>query len=204
MKTPITNSNDSEHQEWNHNANEMYERFLVPAKFLPQTQILFLYANPQPGERVIDVACGTGVISRSIAPLIGTGGHISAVDISAEMLAVARALPQPDGARISWQEGSALNLPYDNGSFDLALCQQGLQFFPDKITAMREMRRVLAPNGRVVVSVWESVEKSAVYSAINDRLVAQSGLQRYLPRIPMAIPLSYMRFCLRQGSGEWK
>ncbi len=91
------------------------------------------------------MACGTGIVARYATPLLGAEGSVVALDVSPDMLAVARALPEPAGAAVEWQEGDATSLALPDSAFDLVLCQQGLQFFPDRAAAVREMRRVLAP-----------------------------------------------------------
>src|SRR3546814_8160916 len=82
------------------------------------------------------------------------------------MLAVGRALPAPAGPPIEWREGDAMNLDLPNQAFDLVLCQQGLPFFPDRPAALREIRRVLGPKGRTVVSVWQDLDHHPVYKAL--------------------------------------
>jgi len=86
-------------------------------------------------------------------------GHVTGLDLNKGMLAVARTLPS-EGAAINWIEGSALNLPFPAEKFDLVLCQLGLQFFPDQGRALREIRRVLAPSGRVALSVYSPIERT--------------------------------------------
>jgi ubiquinone/menaquinone biosynthesis C-methylase UbiE len=105
---------------------------------------------------VLDLACGTGLVTRLATPEVGPKGQVTGLDINTGMLAVARSLPAPPGASIRWVEGNAGALDIPDGSFDVILCQQGLQFFPDKPAAVREMHRVLVPGGRVVLSVWKS------------------------------------------------
>jgi ubiquinone/menaquinone biosynthesis C-methylase UbiE len=139
-------------------AAKNYEKNFVTYTTGPFAAILLEHANPQPGEKVLDLACGTGIVARQTAPRVGAAGTVVAVDISPAMLAVARALPPPEGARIDWREGSALALPLQDDSFDLVLCQAGLQFFPDRSAALRELFRVLRPGGRAAISVWRSLE----------------------------------------------
>jgi SAM-dependent methyltransferase len=148
------------------NPAETYEQYFGPTIADPWTRVLLEYAAPQPGERALDVACGTGSVARHVAPLVGAAGAVVGLDISPAMLAVARALPAPAGAPIAWQEGDALRLDLPDAAFDLVLCQQGLQFFPDRAAALREMRRVLAAGGRVVISVWQALHCHPVYEAL--------------------------------------
>jgi len=153
-----------------------YEQHLVPALFLPWAADLLRRTDPRPGERVLDVACGTGAVARQVAPLVGPGGSVTAIDISPAMLEVARGVPLSAGGRIDWRSGSAQGLPFPDGAFDLVLCQQGLQFFPDRVGALREMRRVLTAAGRIGVSVSAGLEQQPVYAAINRAMERQIGI----------------------------
>ena len=147
-------------------AAQNYEKNVVTYITIPITAILLEHASPQPGEHVVDVACGTGVVARQTAPRVGAAGTVVGVDINPAMLAVARSLPAPEGAFIEWREGSASALPLPDDAFDLALCQAGLQFFPDRLAALREMHRVLRPGGRVVLSVARSLEHNPASQVI--------------------------------------
>lgn len=121
---------------------ESYEQHMVPALFAPCAASLVAQAAPQPGERVLDAACGTGIVARLVAPQVGEVGRVIGLDLNPGMLAVARALPPPSGALLTWQEGSLEALPFEDEAFDVVLCQQGLQFCPNRAGAVREMRRV--------------------------------------------------------------
>lgn len=158
------------------NPMEVYEQVMVPAIMIPGVQLMLRYAQPQSGERVLDVACGTGIVARTVAPLVGAAGKVTAVDINPAMLKVARSLPQPDGAAVDWREGSALSLPLQDAAYDLALCHQGLQFFPDKVAALREMHRALVKGGRVVVNVQQSLAHNPIYLAFNNVLITHMNL----------------------------
>jgi SAM-dependent methyltransferase len=163
----------SQQEQWqlSGNAAELFERYMVPAIFRPWGADLVSLAAPQSGERVLDVACGTGVVTRLAAAQVGAAGHVRGLDINAEALAVARTLPPPLGAAIiTWHEGSAVAMPFADATFDLVLCQQGLQFFPDRPAAVREMHRVLAPGGRVAVSVWRSIQHCPGWAIVADAL----------------------------------
>ena len=145
---------------------DTYERYFVPAMFLPWSAILLRQAALQARERVLDVACGTGIVARQAAPWVGTEGQVAALDMNPEMLAVARTLPPPSGATIRWQEGNAMALPFPEGAFDVVLCQHGLQFFPDRAGAVREMRRVLAQGGRALAIVLQALARHPVFEAL--------------------------------------
>jgi SAM-dependent methyltransferase len=145
---------------------EIYERWLVPAVFAPWAAMLIEQAALQPGEHVLDVACGTGVVARLAAKPVGSTGQVIGLDNDAERLAVARSLPPLLGVSLAWQEGSALAMPFADASFDALLCQQGLQFFSDRPAALREMHRVLVPGGRLILSVWGSLERCPGHAAL--------------------------------------
>ena len=136
------------------NAAERYERVLVPLLFRPWAADLVKLADLRDGERVLDVACGTGIVARLAAQHVGAAGDVTGLDLNAGMVAVARSLPSAPGAAITWIESSALDMRLADASFDVVLCQQGFQFFPDKSAALREMKRVLSPGGRLLLSVW--------------------------------------------------
>lgn len=142
---------------------EMYEQWLVGALFRPWAEIAVDRAGLKAGDRVLDVACGTGIVARLAREHVGAGGKVVGVDVSPGMLAVAqRVAPE-----IEWREGNAAALPIaDHETFDVVLCQQGLQFFPDKPTAVREMRRALVPGGRAVVACWRSVDEVPAFKAL--------------------------------------
>jgi SAM-dependent methyltransferase len=136
-------------------AAELYERYLVPTLFTPWATDLVALAALQPGERVLDVACGTGAVTRLAAQCVGPTGTVTGLDVTPGMLAVARAL-LPSGAPIAWHEGTASAIPLADTAFDVVLCQQGVQFFPDRAAALRDMHRVLVPGGRLALSVWRA------------------------------------------------
>lgn len=148
------------------NPAELYEQYLGSTISDPWTRVLLEYAAPQPGEHALDVACGTGSVARHVAPMVGAEGKVVAFDISPDMLAVARALSAPTGATIEWREGNAIALTLPDGEFDLVLCQQGLQFFSDRAASLREMRRVLTDGGRVVLSVWQTLQQHPIFEAL--------------------------------------
>lgn len=165
---------------------EAYDQYLGPAMFTPWGRMLLDHAQPRRGERALDLACGTGIVTHLLASMLGDDGHILGVDISEDMLEVARGKAPPDGAGITWQAGEAGALPADDGSVDLLICQHGFQFFPDKAASAREMRRVLAPGGRAVVSVWQSVDRHAVFRALFE---AESQYLK-VPLERLAVPFS--------------
>ena len=134
------------------NAARNYERYFVPAIGRPLANDLIAAAALRPGERVLDVGCGTGVVTRLAAEQVGPDGAVAGADLTASMLDVARSVAPPD-SRIQWYETSAEAMPFPDATFDVVFCQLALQFVPDKPAAVREMYRVLDPGGRALVSV---------------------------------------------------
>lgn len=149
--TPTTTPQSVYGKAYGGSAPENYQKYFVPVIGGPFAEDLIAEAAPRPGERVLDVACGTGVVARLAAERVGPAGSVAALDLNPAMLSVARSIPST-GAAIRWYETSAESLPLPDAAFDIVFCQLGLQFVSDKSAAIREMRRVLAPNGRVLVS----------------------------------------------------
>ena len=142
-----TRSTTSQYESYAASGAENYERYFVPAIGEPIARRLVDAARPASGERVLDVACGTGIVARLATEAVGPEGIVAGLDANPAMLEVARTV-SPN--RIVWHEAPAENMPLPGAVFDLALCSMGLQFFPDKERALRELLRVLAPTGRAV------------------------------------------------------
>lgn len=141
-----TRAATSLYEKYAASAAENYERHFVPAIGQPVARRLLDATRPAPGERVLDVACGTGIVTRLAREAVGTDGAVIGLDPNPGMLEVARAVT-PEG--IDWREAPAEDLGVPEASADLVLCSMGLQFFADKTRALEEMRRALAPGGRV-------------------------------------------------------
>jgi ubiquinone/menaquinone biosynthesis C-methylase UbiE len=154
---------------------EAYERYLVPLLFAPGAEYLIELAGLGTGERVLDVACGTGIVARRAAQRVGSGGRVVGLDINEGMLEVARKVSSEAYPAIEWQQGDANDMPLLDGAFDAVFCQQALQFFPDRLAALREMHRVLAPNGRLALSVLRSTEHNPGYRLLADTLERHVG-----------------------------
>lgn len=140
-------------------AADIYEKFFVPALFGEWAPRLCDAAGISAGERLLDVACGTGVVAREARQ---RGATVTGLDRNDGMLAVAARL-DPD---IDWQEGMAETLPFPEASFDCVTCQFGLMFFEDRVNALTEMSRVLRPGGRLVVATWDCLPHSPGYDAM--------------------------------------
>lgn len=154
---------------------ETYEKFQVPAVFEPLARLLLDRIGLEAGQSVLDVACGTGVVARKAAAIVGNSGRVVGVDFNRAMLEVAAKKIPPGVSNIEWQQADASDLPIRDATIDVAICQQGLQFFPDKVAALREMHRALKPDGRVWLAVWQSPEFSPVNQASNEVLGRHLG-----------------------------
>jgi ubiquinone/menaquinone biosynthesis C-methylase UbiE len=140
-------------------AAEAYEKFLVPSFQGPQAVEAVDIASPLPGEKVLDVCCGTGVAVRLALSRVAPGGSVAGLDIDPAMIEVARSLARsPDRVTVDWHCASAQAMPFESGTFDLVFCLQGLQFLPDCTAGLAEIRRVMKPGGRLVAIVWNAIE----------------------------------------------
>lgn len=152
---------------------EAYGQLLAPALFEAWTPRIADAAEIRSGQSVLDVACGTGVLARTVAERVGFSGSVSGVDINPGMLAVAERI----SSGIDWREGSAEALPYDDGAFDAVVSQFGLMLFSSPESSLREMSRVLKRDGHLAVAVFDSIENLPAYSAMSDvfeRVVGKS------------------------------
>ncbi|MDK3019923.1 class I SAM-dependent methyltransferase [Pseudodonghicola flavimaris] len=147
---------------------DRYQSVLVPVIFEPWAEEMVRRADPQPGEHILDLACGTGVVTRRLLAQAVRPGRLAAVDHSADMLAVAGRLSPAAEPPVEWIEADAARLPFADDSFDLALCQQALQFFPDRAAALSDLHRVLKPTGRAIFCVQRDL-------AVNPMLAAQAS-----------------------------
>ncbi|MHC1783065.1 MAG: class I SAM-dependent methyltransferase [Anaerolineaceae bacterium] len=167
-------------------AAETYERFFVKSIYRFWTPLLLERAAPKAGETVLDVACGTGVVARSVVPLVGEAGRVVGLDINPSMLEVACKQFSDNCEAIDWREGRAEKLPFSDREFHLVTCQQGMQFF-NRPTAVREMRRVLRGKGRVAIAVWRSLDDNLFYRTIFGALASVFNI----PMVELANPFSY-------------
>lgn len=141
-------------------AARAYEALFVPSLFRQWAPQLLDEAKVATGDRVLDVACGTGVLAREALPRVQPAGQVVGLDTMAGMLEVAREL----APAVVWRQGDAQHLPFDSQAFDVVVSQFGLMFFPDKPGALREMHRVLVPSGRLAVAVFDGLERNPTYA----------------------------------------
>ena len=143
-------------------AANAYEALFVPGLFKQWAPKVADAAQILSGQRVLDVACGTGVLAREVTLRTGSSGHVVGIDPSSGMIAVAKQL----APTIEWREGVAESLPFPDRTFDAVVSQFGLMFFTDRHQSLREMLRVLAPGGRLAVAVWNSLDSIPAYASV--------------------------------------
>lgn len=150
---------------------EVYEALFVPALFGQWAPLVVEAASLARGQRVLDVACGTGVVARAAAARVGPGGTVVGVDLNQAMLDVA-ARVAPD---LTWRRGDVAALPFPDRSFDAVLCQSALMFFPDRAAATAQMARVTRPGGRVVVQTYAPLGEQPGYGPLVDVVARHAG-----------------------------
>ena len=152
-------------------AAKAYEALFVAALFEPWAPRVAQAAGIRPGQRVLDVACGTGVLARTVWAMTGAAGHVVGLDPNPGMLTVAKEL-EP---RVDWRCGVAESMPFSDASFDAVVSQFGLLFFEDRDQALREMLRVLSRQGRLAVAVWDELANVPAYAAEVSLLEGMAG-----------------------------
>ena len=152
-------------------AAEAYEAAFVPAFFAQWAPMICDLARVAPGQSVLDVACGTGIVTRTAADRVGPEGEVVGLDLNEAMLTVARRVRSD----LTWRQGDAAALPFPDGSFDAVLCQMALMFFPDRPAALQEMARVAVPGGFVALAVPGRLEAQAAFAPLFDLVVRYAG-----------------------------
>ena len=148
-----------------------YDDIYVPRIFNPWARLLLDRADLSPGESVLDVATGPGTVARLAAERVGPRGRVVGTDISPAMIGIAQGKPAADqAAAIEYLVAPAAPLPVPDRSFDVVTCQQGLQFFPDRQAAFKEMHRALRPGGRLVAAVWREISLQPSFAAMDAAL----------------------------------
>ena len=150
---------DSERGQVSRSAAEVYEEFFVPALFAEWAGRVADAAHVTPGMRVLDVACGTGILARTVAERVGQNGSVVGLDVNEGMLAVA----QHCAPQVEWHQGHAESLPLPSQTFDAVVSQFGMMFFHDRMRAIQEMARVVRPGGYLAFAVWDSLAQIPGY-----------------------------------------
>ena len=150
---------------------ETYEATFVPSLFAGLAEQLVAAAGVVPAQRVLDVACGTGIVARTAADRAGEHARVTGLDLNDAMLTVARRV-RPD---LDWRQGDAASLPFPDRSFDVVLCQSGLMFVPDVAGAVREMARVADDGATVGVQVWSALDRQTGIQPLADAVARHAG-----------------------------
>jgi SAM-dependent methyltransferase len=145
-------------------AARIYEEYKVPTVFGPLAAATTERMPPQDGDRILDLACGTGILARTLRQQMSADTMVTGADINIGMLAVAAEVVDPALEPIEWREANVMDLPFADGAFNKLYCQQGFQFFPDEQVALREMRRVLQLGGRLLMTIWRG--DSALFETV--------------------------------------
>lgn len=161
-----------------------YEALFVPALFAPWTGAVIAAAELRDGGRVLDIACGTGVLARDALRTVGPSGQVIGLDPAPGMIAAAQEV-EPT---IDWVLGAAEELDFADASFDHVLSQFGAMFFHDREAALAQMYRVLKPGGTIAIAVWGALEMNPAYATVVDILQVQVG--------PAAADAVRLPFCL--------
>lgn len=162
----------------------LYDRYIGPFNCAPYAADLAAQVAALAPARVLEVAAGTGVVTRALVQTLPVTSEIVATDLNRPMLDFAAA--QPGFERIVWRQADALRLPFEDGSFDTVVCQFGVMFFPDKIAGYREARRVLRPGGRYLFNVWDRIEENEISNVVQTAVAVlfPDDPPRFLARTP--------------------
>jgi ubiquinone/menaquinone biosynthesis C-methylase UbiE len=164
---------------------ENYDRYMVPLIFEPYAADLARRAASLAPSAVLEIAAGTGVVTRALAPKLSADARYIVTDLNQPMLDYAASRQPPDG-RITWRQADAMALPFENAAFDLVCCQFGAMFFPDRSAAYREAKRVLKPGGHFLFSVWDRVEENVFADDVTNALAKlfPDDPPRFMARTP--------------------
>ena len=163
---------------------KVYEQYLVPLIFEPYAEDLARRVASRPCRRVLEIAAGTGVVTRQLASVLPKDASIVATDLNRAMLDVASAIAVD--RPVEWREADAMQLPFEDASFDIVVCQFGAMFFPDKGKAFSEARRVLASGGALLFNIWDRIEENEFADAVTRALesVFPADPPRFMVRTP--------------------
>jgi len=162
----------------------LYDRYLGPLIFEPYANDAARRLAGMTGGHVLETAAGTGIVTRALSGALPAAVGITATDLNQAMIDFAAA--QPGTSRVNWRQADALSLPFDDGSFDAVVCQFGAMFFPDRVAAYAEARRVLKPDGTFIVSIWDRIEHNEFAAVVTDSVAAlfPADPPQFLARTP--------------------
>ena len=157
----------------------IYEQIMVPAVYQMWTRFVVDGAEPNSGDKALDIACGTGIVTRALAQRIGMMGEVTGMDNNSEMLALARKVDEHESGSspIDYEFGSATAIPFDDQKYDIVTVQDGLAYFSNRATAIQEMYRVLMFGGRVSMMSWRDIEGSPPFYATVETVQQHLGLE---------------------------
>lgn len=175
------------------NAAAIYEEQKVPSIFGPLAHATLAAVSVLPSDAVLDAACGTGIVARTLRDRLGPMARIIGVDINEGMIETARTLTRDRPDEFEWHVADIANLPFANASFSVVICQQGIQFFPNEPEALSEFRRVLTNNGQLILSVWAGASDffkalAAAYERHVDAQIARQSLAPFTYRGAERLP----------------
>ena len=164
---------------------EKYDRYMVPLIFEPFALDVAQRAASLSPSAVLEIAAGTGVVTRALAPKLSPSASYIVTDLNQPMLDYAASRQAPD-SRITWRQADAMALPFENAVFDLVCCQFGAMFFPNRTSAYREAKRVLKPGGRFLFNVWDRIEENVFADDVTNALAKMfpNDPPRFLARTP--------------------
>ena len=173
----MTTVQTSKHWQLDLEAAKRYQEIPVPTILGPVAHALVDKVKLNSGTMVLDVGCGTGAASRYAAEFVGLNGRVAGVDINAGMIEVAKSLSESPGTPIDWYENSAFELPFEENTFDVALSAQTIQFLDNRVAALKEIQRVLRPEGQLAISVWCEVEHNPYFDALMKAVANHLGAE---------------------------
>jgi ubiquinone/menaquinone biosynthesis C-methylase UbiE len=164
---------------------ENYDGYMVPLIFEPYAADIARRAASLSPSAILETAAGSGVVTRALAPRLAQGASYMVTDLNQPMLDYAASRQSPD-TRIKWRQADALALPFENATFDLVCCQFGAMFFPDRLSAYREAKRVLKPGGHFLFNVWDRIEENVFADDVTNALAKlfPNDPPRFLTRTP--------------------
>ena len=180
----------------------IYEEWSVPAVFAPLARQVLAQITFVPGARALDVACGSGIVARTIAPRVGSAGRVVGLDRNPAMLEVARRKSDLEGLSIEWRQGNADELPFENGSFDLVLCQHGLQYVSDRLGTVSEMYRVLSPGGQAAIVTWRGLDQHPFFALFERAMRQRFGAPAISPLFSLGDPMALGALLLEAGFAD--